>query len=54
VPVCVDERSKVYGVAGTHKIYHVAVENKNRMINDGIYANGLLVESCSMYDIEKE
>jgi hypothetical protein len=51
VPVCVDQRSKVYGVAGTHKIYHVAVENKNRMINDGIYANGLLVESCCMDEI---
>ena len=51
VPVCVDERSKVYEVQGTYKIYHVAVENDNRRINDGIYANGLLVESCSMDDI---
>ena len=52
VPVCVDDRSKVYEVQGKYKIYHVAVENENNMINEGIYANGLLVESCSMNKIK--
>ena len=51
VPVCVDERSKVYEVQGKHSIYHVAVENDNRKINEGIYANGLLVESCSISEL---
>jgi len=28
-------------------IYHLALENENYFSNYGIYANGLLVESCS-------
>jgi len=53
IPVCVDERSKVYEKGGTYKIYHVAVENSNMNINDGIWANGLLVESCSISSFKK-
>jgi hypothetical protein len=28
-------------------IYHIALENDDPYMNYGIYANGLLVESCS-------
>ena len=47
LPACIDERTQVYNKKGTHKIFHIALENDNYYINYGIYANGLLVESCS-------
>ena len=47
LPACVDERTEVYPVEGTYEIYHVALENENYYFNYGIYANGLLVETCS-------
>ena len=28
-------------------IYHIALEHKDNCMNYGIYANGLLVETCS-------
>jgi hypothetical protein len=47
LPACVDLRSSVYKEAGVHTIYHLALENDNYYWNYGIYANGLLVETCS-------
>jgi hypothetical protein len=47
VPACADPRTSVYSVPGTYTIYHLALENDNYYWNYGIYANGLLVESCS-------
>ena len=42
-----DPRAEPYQVAGELPIYHIALENDNYYMNYGIYANGLLVESCS-------
>jgi surface protein len=47
LPACVDDRASVYEVPGDYTIYHIALENDNYYWNYGIYANGLLVESCS-------
>ena len=47
LPACVDERASVYAIAGTYTIYHLALENDDYYMNYGIYANGLLVETCS-------
>lgn len=47
LPACVDKRSTIYEIAGTYTIYHIALENNNYYSNYGIYANGLLVETCS-------
>lgn len=47
LPACVDDRAVVYNIKGNHMIYHIALENDNYYGNYGIYANGLLVESCS-------
>ena len=47
LPVCVDERSNIYETPGRTIIYHFALENDDYYMNYGIYANGLLVESCS-------
>ena len=42
-----DPRAEPYQVAGELPIYHFALENDNYYMNYGVYANGLLVESCS-------
>lgn len=47
LPACVDERAKPYEKEGTHTIYHLALENEDYFMNYGIYANGLVVETCS-------
>ena len=47
LPACIDERAKVYDRPGTYTIYHIALENVDYYTNYGVYANGLLVETCS-------
>ena len=47
LPACVDERAAVYEKKGTYTIYHLALANDNYYYNYGIFANGLLVETCS-------
>jgi hypothetical protein len=44
---CIDERAKPWESEGTYTIWHFALENKNYYSNYGVYANGLLVETCS-------
>ena len=43
---CLDDRALPYHGEGT--IWHIALENIDERMNYGIYANGLLVESCSI------
>jgi hypothetical protein len=47
LPACVDERSEVYPEPGNYTVYHFALENNNMYTLYGVYANGMLVESCS-------
>ena len=47
LPACADDRASLYETPGNHTIYHLALENDDYYSNYGIYANGLLVESCS-------
>jgi hypothetical protein len=42
-----DERAEPYNCAGKFNIYHIALEHDNYIANYGVYANGLLVETCS-------
>jgi hypothetical protein len=42
-----DPRAEPYDVEGEFPIYHFALENEDYYMNYGVYANGLLVESCS-------
>ncbi len=53
LPSCVDNRASVYEKEGTYTIYHVALDHDNYLMNYGIYANGLLVESCSQRYIKE-
>ena len=47
LPAFLDDRANVYEPAGTYTIYHFALENADYYMNYGVYANGLLVETCS-------
>lgn len=47
LPACVDPRASVYEIPGNYTIYHLALEHEDYFMNYGIYANGLLVETCS-------
>ena len=44
---CLDERAKPYLEEGVFNIWHIALDHGNYYMNYGIYANGLLVETCS-------
>jgi len=43
---CIDERAEPWNSEGNYTIYHLALENEKKDMNYGIYANGLLVETC--------
>jgi hypothetical protein len=49
LPACVDKKAAMYENSGYYNIYHIALENDNDYRNYGIYANGLLVESCAKF-----
>jgi hypothetical protein len=42
-----DDRCEPYTETGVYNIWHLALENNDYLMNYGIYANGLLVESTS-------
>jgi len=44
---CLDDRAIPYEKEGIFNIWHLALEHERLYPNYGIYANGLLVESCS-------
>jgi len=44
---CIDDRAEPYEKEGVFNIWHLALENADYYMNYGIYANGLLVETCS-------
>jgi len=48
-----DERAIPYQTEGEYEVWHVALEHENPEMNYGIYANGLLVESCCQYNMGK-
>jgi hypothetical protein len=47
LPACVDSRAQIYNKEGHFVIYHLALDHDDYYKNYGVYANGLLVESCS-------
>ena len=48
LPVCADKRSEIYRSKKKMTIYNFALESEDIYRNYGIYANGLLVENCSI------
>jgi hypothetical protein len=46
---CLDERAEPWNSEGEYTIWHFALENDDKEMNYGVYANGgLLVETCSI------
>jgi hypothetical protein len=45
---CIDARSEPWNSEGEYTIWHLALEHPDIRMNYGIYANGLLVETCSI------
>jgi len=43
-----DDRAEPWTSEGDYTIWHLALENEDPKMNYGIYANGLLVESCAI------
>ena len=52
VPAAASLKTQVYGTVGTYEIYHFALDHLDKDVNFGIYANGHLVESCSINYLE--
>ena len=42
----VDERAEPWASEGQYTIWHFALENEDKKMNYGVYASGLLVETC--------
>jgi hypothetical protein len=47
LPACLDDSADPFAEEGVYTIWHLALENAVYNENYGIYANGLLVETCS-------
>ena len=45
---CIDARAEPWNSKGEYTIWHLALEHPDIRMNYGIYANGLLVETCSI------
>jgi hypothetical protein len=50
---CVDERAEPWNSEGDYNVWHFALENESRVMNYGVYANGLLVETASIKCMEE-
>jgi hypothetical protein len=52
---CIDERAEPWASEGSYTIWHLALENTDRFMNYGVFANGgLLVETCSINFMENK
>ena len=51
---CIDERAEPWNSEGEYTIWHFALENSDEKHNYGVYANGLLVESCSIFFLKNK
>ena len=49
---CIDERAVPWCSEGTYTIWHFALEHTDEHMNYGVWANGLLVETCSIYSMK--
>ena len=48
VPACLDDSSEPYSGKEPVTIWHFALEHNNFYNNYAVYANGILVETCSI------
>jgi hypothetical protein len=45
---CLDDRAEPFASEGQYTIYHLALEHTDPKMNYGVYANGLLAETCCL------
>jgi len=50
----VDERAEPWASEGKYTIWHFALENENDKMNYGVYASGLLVETCCIHRMQNK
>ena len=53
LPACADYRADVYEKEGSYMVYHFALEHDDYYMNYGVFANGLLVETCSKRNLKE-
>jgi hypothetical protein len=53
LPACIDKNTSIFEKSGNYTVYHITLDNKDKYMNYGIYANGLLVESCSEWSLKE-
>jgi len=46
---CIDEKAEPWNSEGTYTIWHFALEHEDVKMNYGVWANGLLVETCNIH-----
>ena len=51
---CIDENTSVFDETGIYNIYHLSLQSDDENKAYGIYANGLLVESCPPIYLRKD
>jgi len=51
---CLDDRAEPFASEGNYIIYHIALEDTDQLRNFGIYANGLLVETCCLNTLKNK
>ena len=54
VPACLDEKREAYRGHGPATIWHFALEHNNLYNNYAVWANGILVETCSIDFLTKK
>jgi hypothetical protein len=54
LPAYIDERSEIYQTKGPFNVYHLCLEGADPKSNHGIYANGLLAESCFIRELKTD
>lgn len=54
VPACLDDRREAYRGHGPATIWHFALEHNNLYNNYAVWANGILVETCSIDFLTKK
>jgi hypothetical protein len=51
---CLDDRAEPFASEGNYTIYHIALEHTDPKMNYGVYANGLLVETCCLNTLKNK
>jgi len=52
LPSCINPDASIYEILGEYTVYHFALETEDENENFGVYANGRLVETCSIYNLQ--